>query len=113
MNIGESLLRALKEQGAREIFGIPGDFILPFFKVIQDSDALPLYTLSHEPGVGFAADAAGRYGQGLGVAAVTYGAGGFNMLNVAAGAYAEKSPLVEILPVEVTVALLRAPAPNA
>jgi indolepyruvate decarboxylase len=95
MNLGSVLLQALKDHGAREIFGIPGDFILPFFKVIEDSEILPLYTLSHEPGVGFAADAAGRYhGQGLGVAAVTYGAGGFNMVNVAAGAYAEKSPLV-------------------
>src|SRR5215203_1303525 len=93
--LGEVLLRALKAHGAREIFGIPGDFILPFFKVIENSAILPLYTLSHEPGVGFAADAAGRYyGQGLGVAAVTYGAGGFNMVNAVAGAYAEKSPLV-------------------
>lgn len=95
MKLGEALLQALKDHGAREIFGIPGDFILPFFKVIQDTGILPLYTLSHEPGVGFAADAAGRYhGQGLGVAAVTYGAGGFNLVNVTAGAYAEKSPLV-------------------
>ena len=29
------LLRALKAHGAREIFGIPGDFVLPFFKVIE------------------------------------------------------------------------------
>lgn len=95
MRLAEALLQALKDHGAGEIFGIPGDFILPFFKVIEDSEILPLYTLSHEPGVGFAADAAGRYrGQALGVAAVTFGAGGFNLLNATAGAYAEKSPLV-------------------
>lgn len=95
MNLGEVLLHALKDHGAQEIFGIPGDFILPFFKVIEDSKILPLYTLSHEPGIGFAADAAGRYrAQGLGVVAATYGAGGFNLVNVTAGAYAEKSPLV-------------------
>ncbi|MGH7067731.1 MAG: indolepyruvate/phenylpyruvate decarboxylase [Acetobacteraceae bacterium] len=95
MRLAEALLQALKDHGAGEIFGIPGDFILPFFKVIEDSGILPLYTLSHEPGVGFAADAAGRYrGQALGVAAVTFGAGGFNLVNVTAGAYAEKSPLV-------------------
>lgn len=95
MNLGELLLTSLKNHGAHEIFGIPGDFILPFFKVIEDSAILPLYTMSHEPGIGFAADAAGRfYGHGLGVVAATYGAGGFNLVNVAAGAYAEKSPLV-------------------
>ena len=67
--LATSLLQALKDHGAREIFGIPGDFVLPFFKVIEDSGILPHYTLSHEPAVGFAADAAARYHRGLGVGA--------------------------------------------
>ncbi len=57
MNLVESLLHALKDHGARQIFGIPGDFALPYFRIIEQSKILPLYTLSHEPGVGFAADA--------------------------------------------------------
>lgn len=96
MKLAEALLHALKDRGAREAFGIPGDFALPFFKVMEESRILPLHTLSHEPGVGFAADAAGRFNAGLGVAAVTYGAGAFNLVNAVAGAYAEKSPLVVI-----------------
>ena len=76
-NLSQSLLAALKSHGAKEIFGIPGDFVLPFFKAIEDSGALPLYTLSHEPAVGFAADAAARWHCAPGVAAVTYGAGRF------------------------------------
>jgi thiamine pyrophosphate-dependent acetolactate synthase large subunit-like protein len=80
--LATSLLQGLKDHGAREIFGIPGDFVLPFFKVIEESGILPYYTLSHEPGVGFAADAAARYHAGLGVAVVTYGAGAFNLVNV-------------------------------
>ena len=91
-----SLLQGLKDYGAREIFGIPGDFVLPFFKVIEESGILPHYTLSHEPGVGFAADAAARYHSGLGVAVVTFGAGAFNLVNAIAGAYAERSPVVVI-----------------
>jgi indolepyruvate decarboxylase len=94
MNLVESLLHALKDHGARQIFGIPGDFALPYFRIIEESRILPLYTLSHEPAVGFAADAASRAHQGLGVAAVTYGAGALNMVNAVAAAYAEKSPLV-------------------
>ena len=94
MNLVESLLHALKDHGARQIFGIPGDFALPYFRVIEQSRILPLYTLSHEPAVGFAADASARAHQGLGVAAVTYGAGALNMVNAVAAAYAEKSPLV-------------------
>lgn len=96
MNLTESLLYALKEGGAREIFGIPGDFALPYFKVIEQSAILPLYTLSHEPAVGFAADAAARFASGLGVVAVTYGAGALNVVNAIAQAYAEKSPVVVI-----------------
>jgi indolepyruvate decarboxylase len=96
MNITETLLHALKAHGAQEIFGIPGDFVLDCFKVIEDSGVLPLYTLSHEPSVGFAADAAARLNCGLGVAAITYGAGALNIVNPVAAAYAEKSPVVVI-----------------
>jgi indolepyruvate decarboxylase len=94
--LATALLQALKDHGAKELFGIPGDFVLPFYKVIEESKILPHYTLSHEPAVGFAADAVARYRSGLGVAVVTYGAGAFNMVNPVAGAYAERSPVVVI-----------------
>ena len=94
MNLTEQLLDALKRHGARQIFGIPGDFALPYFRFIEESQILPLYTMSHEPGVGFAADASARINDSLGVAAVTYGAGALNMINSVAAAFAEKSPLV-------------------
>jgi indolepyruvate decarboxylase len=94
MNLTEQLLHALKRHGARQIFGIPGDFALPYFRIIEESKILPLYTMSHEPGVGFAADASARINGSLGVAAVTYGAGALNMINSVAAAFAEKSPLV-------------------
>ena len=94
--LAHALLEALKDHGAHEIFGIPGDFVLPLFKVIEESNILPNFTLSHEPAVGFAADGAARYRGGLGVAVVTYGAGAFNIVNSIAGAYAERSPVVVI-----------------
>ena len=37
MNLIESLLSALKAHGARQIFGIPGDFALPYFRIIEES----------------------------------------------------------------------------
>lgn len=80
----------------RQIFGIPGDFALPFFAVIEKSAILPLYTLSHEPSLGFAADATARVSCTLGAATVTYGAGAVNMANSVNAAYAEKCPLVVI-----------------
>lgn len=90
----KQLLRALAARGATEIFGIPGDFALPLFREFERARVLPLYTLSHEPAVGFAADAASRGRSGLSVAAVTYGAGALNLVNSVAGAYAERVPLV-------------------
>lgn len=95
-NLGEQLLAGLKAFGVSEIFGIPGDFALPFFKVVEESQILPCFYMSHEPSVGFAADAAARYHGKPSVAAVTYGAGGFNMVNPIASAYAEKTPVVVI-----------------
>ncbi|MBK8012692.1 MAG: indolepyruvate/phenylpyruvate decarboxylase [Deltaproteobacteria bacterium] len=95
--ISGALFRALREHGVREIFGIPGDFALPLFRALEGDDAaLPLFTLSHEPAVGFAADAAARVRGGLGAAFVTYGAGALNMVNAVASAYAEKSPVVVV-----------------
>ena len=96
MNLVESLLTALKDHGVRQIFGLPGDFALPLFKVIEQSPILPLYTLSHEPGVCFAADGAARMLGAPSAIAVTYGAGALNTVNAVASAYAEKSPLVVI-----------------
>ena len=94
--LGRALLDALRNHGAQEIFGIPGDFVLPFFKVIEESGTLPFYTLSHEPAVGFAADAAARFHASISVAVATWGAGAFNLVNSIAGAYAERSPVVVV-----------------
>jgi len=94
--LGQALLDALSAHGAREIFGIPGDFVLPLFKVIEESGTLPYYTLSHEPAVGFAADAAARFHGSISVAVVTWGAGAFNLVNPIAGAFAERSPVVVV-----------------
>jgi indolepyruvate decarboxylase len=96
MELGESLLTTLERAGVKEIFGIPGDFVLPLFKVIEERCPLPLYTLCHEPAVGFAADGASRWHGNLTAAVVTYGAGALNMVNPVAAAYAEKSPVVVI-----------------
>lgn len=94
MQLAIALAEALKARGAAEIFGIPGDFALPLFRALERAQVLPIHTMSHEPGLGFAADAAARHRGSIACAMVTYGAGALNMVNAAAQAYAEKSPLV-------------------
>lgn len=96
ITVGEFLLQSVKDLGVKEIFGIPGDMVIRFFKVIEDFPGIDLYTLSHEPGVGFAAIGSSRGTQMPAVACITYGAGGLNMVNSVACAYAEKTPLIVI-----------------
>lgn len=92
--VGSFLFDYLAGKGVTHVFGLPGDFALPSFRWLQQSD-LKIITLTHEPSVGFAADGYARV-HGLGVAMVTYCVGGLNMLNSVACAYAEKSPLLVI-----------------
>lgn len=92
--VGAHLLRRLKELGCDHIFGIPGDFILPFFDQILASE-LELVSPCNEFNGGYAADAYARI-RGIGAMAVTYGPGGMSMVNAVAGAYAENVPLVLI-----------------
>ncbi|MFQ6062893.1 MAG: thiamine pyrophosphate-binding protein, partial [Methanosarcinales archaeon] len=96
LTVGEYLLQAIKKLGIRDIFGIPGDMVIRFFKLLEDDPDLNLYTLSHEPGVGFAAIGSARATQRPAVACITYGAGGCNMFNSVACAYAEKTPMIII-----------------
>ncbi len=92
--LAEHLFALLHEQGVRHAFGLPGDFALTLFDALAESP-LDIVVMTHEPCVGFAADAYSRV-RGLGVAVVTYGVGALNMVNAVAQAYAEKSPLVVI-----------------
>ena len=88
------LFDQLWQRGVRHIFGIPGDFVLNLYEALERDGRFALVRLSHEPAVGFAADGCARITGGLGVCCVTYGAGGLNMVNSVACAYAEESPLV-------------------
>jgi indolepyruvate decarboxylase len=94
MTLAGFLFDALERAGVRQIFGIPGDFALPLYEALQQDGRFQVVRFSHEPAVGFAADGSARITGGLGVCCVTYGAGGLNMVNSVACAYAEESPLI-------------------
>jgi indolepyruvate decarboxylase len=94
VTLHQFLFDRLWDRGVRHIYGIPGDFALNLFEALERDGRFALVRLSHEPAVGFAADGAARMTGGLGVCCVTYGAGGLNMVNPVACAYAEQSPLI-------------------
>jgi indolepyruvate decarboxylase len=96
MALGDFLVAYLKRAGVHHIFGLPGDLVLSLFHRFGEERGLEIITFSHEPTVGFAADGYARSTRRLGVVCVTYGAGGHNIVNPVAGAYAEKVPLLVV-----------------
>jgi len=93
-SIGQYLLDELYRRGVRHIFGVPGDYVLGFYKLLEESRIRHVGT-TREDSAGLAADAYARV-KGLGCACVTYCVGGLNMANAVAGAFAEKSPVLAI-----------------
>ncbi|MFA5189985.1 MAG: thiamine pyrophosphate-binding protein [Verrucomicrobiia bacterium] len=94
IGIGHYLIERLHHRGVRHVFGVPGDYVLGFYDMLQHSH-LRLINTCDEQGAGFAADAYARL-KGLGVVCVTYCVGGLKVINTTAEAFAEKSPVVVI-----------------
>lgn len=94
LSIGEYLIQRLQDYGIADVFGIPGDYVLSFYTMLEKS---PINTIgcTREDCAGFAADAYARV-RGMGALCVTYCVGGLSVCNSVAGAYAEKSPVVVI-----------------
>jgi indolepyruvate decarboxylase len=94
VSIGEYLIQRLQDYGIGHVFGIPGDYILGFYSLLEQSP-LEIVACTREDSAGFATDAYARI-RGMGAVCVTYCVGGLSLCNSVAGAYAEKSPVVVI-----------------
>src|ERR1041385_4327830 len=90
--IGSAVIERLHQLGVRHIFGIPGDYVLSLYQLIEASPIQHVGT-TREDSAGFAADAYARI-NGIGAVCVTYCVGGLNTVNAIACAYAERSPVV-------------------
>lgn len=94
LSIGQYLIRRLQDYGLADVFGIPGDYVLGFYHLLEESP-INVVGCTREDCAGFAADAYARV-NGIGAVCVTYCVGGLSLCNSIAGAYAEKSPVVVI-----------------
>jgi indolepyruvate decarboxylase len=92
--VSDYLLQRLRSLGVDHVFGIPGDYILPFFQRIA-SNGVTHVAACNELNAGYAADGYARL-RGLGAVAVTYGPGSLSVVNAAAGALAESVPVLFI-----------------
>jgi indolepyruvate decarboxylase len=92
LSIGQYLINRLQDYGIEDCFGIPGDYILNFYSMLEKSP-INMIGCTREDCAGFAADAYARI-RGMGALCVTYCVGGLSVCNSVAGAFAEKSPVV-------------------
>lgn len=94
LSIGQYLINRLQDYGIHDVFGIPGDYVLAFYGMLESSP-INVYGCTREDCAGFATDAYARL-NGMGALCVTYCVGGLSVCNSVAGAFAEKSPVVVI-----------------
>jgi len=92
--VGKYLIQRLKEIGIDHIFGVPGDFVLGFCKVLEKSE-IKFINTCNELNASYAADAYARI-KGVGCVTTTYGVGELSALNGVAGSFAESIPVVVI-----------------
>ncbi|MCD8210050.1 MAG: biosynthetic-type acetolactate synthase large subunit [Prevotella sp.] len=97
----EALMRALKEEGVKTIFGYPGGAIMPVYDALYDyaygeKKVFNHVLTRHEQGATHAAQGYARVSGDVGVAIVTSGPGATNTLTGIADAMMDSTPIVVI-----------------
>ncbi|WP_372730856.1 thiamine pyrophosphate-binding protein [Novosphingobium sp.] len=90
---GELVVRALRDAGVTEIFGLHGAHIDSIFQACLD-DGLEILDTRNEAGAGHAAEGYARAGHRLGVALVTAGGGLTNAITPIANAWMDRTPVL-------------------
>lgn len=92
--VSNYIIYRLQEAGIKHLFGVPGDYNLDFLDHVLKSD-LKWVGTCNELNAGYATDGYARL-KGFGAAVVTYGVGGYSIINAVAGAYSEQVPMLVI-----------------
>jgi len=89
----QAVVRCLREEGVKTIFGYPGGAVLDLFDALMDSDITNVL-VRHEQGAVHAADGFARVTGEVGVALLTSGPGATNGVTGIATAHMDSIPLV-------------------
>ena len=92
----EIVIRALKDQGVRHIFGYPGGAVLPIYDSLFENNELVHVLVRHEQGAVHAAEGYARSTGKPGVVLVTSGPGATNAVTGLTDALMDSVPLVVI-----------------
>ena len=91
---GAVLIECLREQGARRIFGVPGESYLAALDGLHDANDIELVLTRHEGGAAFMAEAHGKLTGEPGIAMVTRGPGATNASIGVHTAMQDSSPMI-------------------
>jgi acetolactate synthase-1/2/3 large subunit len=94
---GDWVVEALRAEGVRHVFGIPGVHNLPVYDALLRQSAITHVLARHEAGAAFMADGYARASGEPGVVIVTTGPGATNTLTPLAESYAASVPVVVIM----------------
>ena len=92
----EIVVRCMRDEGVKYIFGYPGGAVLNIYDEIYKQDAFKHILVRHEQAALHAADAYARCTGDVGVAIVTSGPGATNAVTGIATAYMDSIPMVVI-----------------
>src|ERR687895_398175 len=93
MRAADALCEALKAEGVKHVFGIPGGANLPTYDAIYDADIAHIQ-VRHEQGGGHAAEGYAKASGRVGVALATSGPGATNLVTAIADAVMDSVPTV-------------------
>ena len=91
-----AILRSLEHLGVKDVFGLPGGAIMPFYDELMSSTAIRHILVRHEQGAGHAAEGYASSSGKVGVAIATSGPGATNLVTAIADAYMDSVPLLAI-----------------
>ena len=95
MRAADALCEALKAEGVKHVFGIPGGASLPLYDAIYDAD-FEHVQVRHEQAAGHAAEGYAKASGKVGVAFATSGPGATNLVTAIADAHMDSVPTVFI-----------------
>ena len=95
MSGAAAVIEALKREGVKYVFGMPGGANLPIYDALIDSGIRHIL-VRHEQSAAHMADAFGRVSGRAGVCMATSGPGATNLVTGIATAFADSSPVVAI-----------------
>jgi len=92
-----AILRTLEHLGVKDVFGLPGGAIIPFYDELMASTTIRHILVRHEQGAGHAAEGyASSSASKVGVAIATSGPGATNLVTAIADAHMDSVPLLVI-----------------